>query len=63
MTWTNWMDGEPNDNEQGKEDCVAIDSPKDYQWMTLNCTDSIHGAVTHWAVCERIPPQIAKEIY
>merc|ERR1711936_1511712 len=57
MTWTNWMDGEPDDSEMGKEDCVAIDSPKDYQWMTLNCTDNIHGAVTHWAVCERIPPQ------
>ena len=63
MTWTNWMDGEPNDSEQGKEDCVAIDSPKDYKWMTLNCTDNIHGAVTHWAVCERIPPQIVKNLY
>ena len=30
-------------------------SPKDYQWMDLNCTESIHGAVTHYAVCERIP--------
>ena len=63
MTWTNWMDGEPDDSEQGKEDCVAIDSPKDYKWMTLNCTDNIHGAVTHWAVCERIPPQIVKNLY
>merc|ERR1712240_757844 len=25
-------------------------------WMDLNCTDTIHGAVTHYAVCERIPP-------
>ena len=30
-------------------------SPKNYQWMDLNCTDPIHGAVTHFAVCERIP--------
>ena len=55
FTYTNWMDGEPNDTT--KEDCIAIDSPKDYKWMDLNCTDTIHGAVTHYAVCERIPPQ------
>ena len=30
-------------------------SPKNYQWMDLNCTDPLHGAVTHFAVCERIP--------
>ena len=27
FAFTNWMDGEPNDST-GKEDCVAIDSPK-----------------------------------
>merc|ERR1712179_44320 len=31
FTYTNWMEGEPNDTT--KEDCVAIDSPKDYKWM------------------------------
>merc|ERR1712098_705618 len=55
--YTNWVDGEPNDTD-GKEDCIAIDSPKEYQWMDLNCTDAIHGAVTHYAVCERMPPQL-----
>jgi len=55
FAFTNWLDGQPDD-PNGKEDCVAIDSPKEYKWMDLNCTDTIHGAVTHYAVCERIPP-------
>merc|ERR1711963_1115418 len=42
--YTNWIEGEPNDSN-GLEDCIAIDSPKNYQWMDLNCTDPIHGAV------------------
>ena len=54
FTYNNWVDDEPNDTN-GLEDCVAIDSPKQYGWMDLNCTDAIHGAVTHFAVCERIP--------
>merc|ERR1711988_646313 len=37
-----WLGG--NDSN-GLEDCIAIDSPKNYQWMDLNCTDPIHGAV------------------
>merc|ERR1712013_630283 len=52
--YTNWVEGEPNDQD-GKEDCIAIDSPKEYKWMDLNCTEPMHGAVTHFTVCERIP--------
>jgi len=52
--YSNWVEGEPDDSN-GLEDCIAIDSPKNYQWMDLNCTDPLHGAVTHFAVCERIP--------
>merc|ERR1719508_283771 len=54
FTFTNWVEGEPNDSN-GEEDCIAIDSPKEYKWMDLNCTEPMHGAVTHFAVCERIP--------
>ena len=54
FTYTNWVEGEPNDQD-GKEDCIAIDSPKEYKWMDLNCTEPMHGAVTHFTVCERIP--------
>merc|ERR1711970_1580040 len=54
FTYTNWGEGEPNDSD-GKEDCIAIDSPKEYKWMDLNCTEPMHGAVTHFTVCERIP--------
>merc|ERR1712212_830499 len=54
FTYTNWVDGEPNDSD-GLEDCIAIDSPKEYKWMDLNCTEPMHGAVTHFTVCERIP--------
>ena len=57
FTYTNWMEGEPTGEASPKEDCVGIDSPKQYKWMDLNCTDTIHGAVTHHAICERIPPQ------
>merc|ERR1711993_192817 len=52
--YNNWVEGEPDDSN-GLEDCIAIDSPKNYQWMDLNYTDPLHGAVTHFAVCERIP--------
>jgi len=54
FTYTNWVEGEPDDQD-GKEDCIAIDSPKEYKWMDLNCTEPMHGAVTHFTVCERIP--------
>merc|ERR1712130_142729 len=50
-----WFDAMECCYYNGLEDCIAIDSPKNYQWMDLNCTDPLHGAVTHFAVCERIP--------
>merc|ERR1712098_680929 len=51
FTYTNWVEGEPDDQD-GKEDCIAIDSPKEYKWMDLNCTEPMHGAVTHFTVRE-----------
>ena len=54
FTYNYWVEGEPS-NDAG-EDCIAIDSPKEYKWMDLNCSLPIHGAVVHYAVCERIPP-------
>merc|ERR1711915_232117 len=50
-SYTNWQDGEPNQN--GNEDCTAINSDAQYKWMDLSCDSANHG-VPHYVVCEKI---------
>ena len=38
VTYTNWYNGEPNDNN-GEEDCVEMSSTG--KWNDQNCNDSV----------------------
>merc|ERR1712061_185367 len=50
-SYEHWGEGEPNQN--GNEDCLAIDPQQaGYGWMDLNCAGD--NAVPRYAVCEKI---------
>merc|ERR1719308_755320 len=50
-SYDHWGEGEPNQN--GNEDCLAIDPQNtNYGWMDLSCAGD--NAVPRYAVCEKI---------
>ena len=55
FTFTNWVEGEPNGNDNDNQNCLAIDSPKEHKWMDLECNQPMHASVLHFAACEKIP--------
>lgn len=51
-SFENWGEGEPNQN--GNEDCAAMDPQNEgFGWMDLDCSQENHG-VPHYTVCEKI---------
>jgi len=51
-SYTYWDEEEPNQN--GNEDCAAINADQAYKWMDLSCDAAEHMGYPHYTICEKI---------